>query len=130
MKRKTRHLVLWAAAFWAWFAPVASADPLPGLAVTAYVINALPPQRVDGVYPVCNELRYDQIWQNWGGGQIAGCAESDFVMLHYEGYLTLPQGVSQAQFLVYADDGGIVTLGGRSLGDWNLKGCSGYVSPV
>ena len=46
-----------------------------------------PPQRSDIVYTLCKTITVTNIDKDWGGGSIEGCA-SEYVMIHYRGYIT------------------------------------------
>jgi len=95
---------------------------LPGLVVTAYEIPPSYPVRDDETYPVCNIYVESNINQAWGGGSVGGC-RADWVMLHYQGFIQIPEHES-IEFMVAADDGGTVEIAGVEVGTWNLKGCS------
>ena len=95
---------------------------LPGLVVTAYEIDGSYPIRDDETYPVCNIYVESNINQSWGGGSVGGC-RADWVMLHYQGFIQIPEHES-IEFMVAADDGGTVEIAGVEVGTWNLKGCS------
>ena len=95
---------------------------LPGLIVTAYEIPPSYPIRDDETYPVCNIYVESNINQSWGGGLVGGC-RADWVMLHYQGFIQIPEHES-IEFMVAADDGGTVEIAGVEVGTWNLKGCS------
>ena len=95
---------------------------LPGLVVTAYEIDGSYPIRDDETYPVCNIYVESNINQSWGGGSVGGC-RADWVMLHYQGFIQIPEHET-IEFMVAADDGGVVSIAGQEFGTWNEKGCS------
>lgn len=95
---------------------------LPGLVVTAYEVPESYPVRDDETYPVCNIYVESNINQSWGGGSVGGC-RADWVMLHYEGFIQVPEH-EVIEFMVAADDGGVVSIAGHEFGTWNEKGCS------
>ena len=95
---------------------------LPGLIVTAYEIPPSYPIRDDETYPVCNIYVESNINQSWGGGLVGGC-RADWVMLHYQGFIQIPEHET-IEFMVAADDGGVVSIAGQEFGTWNEKGCS------
>lgn len=108
-----------------WFLP-AKAESINGLDVTAYYIGYdIPPDMSDTAYQVCEgaDTYYPNINQNWGGGVVANCAY-DQVMLHYSGYITIPEHQYVVSFLIYSDDGGWVDIGGNEFGYWGDRGCS------
>ena len=99
----------------------------PGLTMRVY--NGIqsrgnPPQRSDTVYTLCKTVTVSQIADNWGGGSVAGC-NSEYVMIHYTGYITSTQAQSFF-FYAQADDGFYMTINGQPvINDWSLKGCGG-----
>ena len=97
----------------------------PGLLVDVYTgINKTsnPPTRSDVVYSKCKTVVVSNIDANWGGGSIFGCA-SDYVMLHYRGYITYPT-TTKVYFQAPADDGFYLSIAGQTIvNDWSLKGC-------
>jgi len=106
--------------------------PIPGLRVEIYnQINSAgtstPPRSTN--YNLCKTVTYTHISDNWGGGNVDGCG-NDYVMLHYTGYLTVPEATPYGyDFLNIADDGWYMTLDGVVVNDnWVLKGCGGWWS--
>ena len=122
MGRASRWLLTLPALVFAFFPQSAQAEVLPGLIVTAYEIPPSYPVRDDETYPVCNIYVESNINQAWGGGSVGGC-RADWVMLHYQGFIQIPEHES-IEFMVAADDGGTVEIAGVEVGTWNLKGCS------
>jgi len=123
MRRKlSRAALLLPALAFAFFPQSVQAEVLPGLVVTAYEIPASYPIRDDETYPVCNIYVESNINQSWGGGSVGGC-RADWVMLHYEGFIQVPEH-EVIEFMVAADDGGVVSIAGHEFGTWNEKGCS------
>lgn len=96
-----------------------------GLKVDVYTgisKNGNPPTRSDVAYTFCKTLTVQQIANNWGSGSIFGCA-SDYVMLHYRGYITYSSN-TRVYFQAQADDGFYMTIDGKQvINDWSLKGC-------
>ena len=75
----------------------------------------------------CKTITVDNINKDWGGGDIEGCG-SDFVMIHYTGFITVPTSDNYT-FLAQADDGWYMTIGDTVVNDnWVLKGCGGWWS--
>lgn len=106
--------------------------PISGLRVDIYnqIHSAgtdIPPRNTN--YNLCKTVTFTHINHNWGGGDIEGCG-NDFVMLHYTGYLTVPETTSSGyDFLNIADDGWYMELDGVVVSDnWTLKGCGGWWS--
>jgi hypothetical protein len=97
-----------------------------GLTVDVYTginRNGNPPSRSDTAYTKCKTTTLSNIDVNWGGGDILGCG-SEYVMLHYHGYITYPT-TKQVYFQNQADDGFFMTINGQTvINDWSLKGCS------
>ena len=99
----------------------------PGLTMRLY--NGIqsygnPPQRSDNLYTLCKTVTVSQIAADWGGGSVAGC-NSEYVMIHYSGYITYPEAKS-VYFYAQADDGFYMTINGQPIvNDWSLKGCGG-----
>ena len=111
-----------------WSTP-ATATGEPGLSVEVYTYDpSALPDRVP--YTLCKETIEtawtftSQLADDWGGDVVAGC-RGDFVLLHYRGYITMPESGS-VTFQSYADDGFFMSIGGQTVIDnWWLKGCSG-----
>lgn len=132
--RFARLIVFLPVAILAWFSPTQVNAASVGLNVSAYAIGGnIPPQRSDSAYPLCEgaDTHYNNIQQSWDGGIVANCAY-DQVMLHYSGYITIPEYEYNISFMIYSDDGGWVDIGGTEFGYWGDRGCggtwSGYLS--
>jgi len=81
-----------------------------------------PPQKSDTAYTKCKTTTVANIDANWGGGNILGCG-SDYVMLHYKGYITYPT-TTKVYFQAPADDGFFMSINGTQvINDWSLKSC-------
>ena len=105
----------------------ANGQPVNGLTVQAFKVSQIPPTRSDTVYERCGDsFTVDNIMQSWGGGVVAGC-QPDRVMVHYHGWLTVPENQTLS-FLLYSDDGGWVQVGDQQFGFWGDRSCWG--SPV
>ena len=107
------------------FTPTAQAEPLQGLGVDVYTFDpsALPEIQpytlCDGAWTSVPNVNHD-----WGGDIVAGC-QSDFVVIHYYGYITLDYS-GDVWFQSLADDGFFMSINDETvINDWNLKGCSG-----
>jgi hypothetical protein len=112
------------------FTPTAQAEPLQGLGVDVYTFDpsALPEKQAytlcDGAWTSVPNIDHD-----WGGDIVAGC-QSDFVVIHYTGFLTSPKS-GDVTFQSWADDGFSFSLDGQTvIDDWTLKGCSGSAATV
>jgi hypothetical protein len=107
-----------------------SEERVPGLRVDIYnQLSSQYPIRADNVYRLCKTTTFTHINHQWGGGDIEGCG-SEYVMIHYTGYLTIPESTPYGyDFLNNADDGWYMTLDGMVVNDnWVLKGCGGWWS--
>lgn len=97
----------------------------PGLKVDVYTginRNGNPPSRSDITYTKCKTITVPNIQADWGGGDILGCG-SEYIMLHYKGYITYPT-TTKVYFQAPADDGFYMTINGQPIiNDWSLKGC-------
>ena len=84
------------------------------------------PPRSTTAYNFCKTVTVTQIDNNWGSGNIEGCG-TDYVMIHYTGYLTIPEETPYGyDFLSISDDGWYFELDGQVVNDnWYLKGCGG-----
>jgi hypothetical protein len=121
-RKLSRAALLLPALAFAFFPQSAQAEVLPGLVVTAFEIDGSYPIRDDATYPVCNIYVESNINQSWGGGSVGGC-RADWVMLHYQGFIQIPEH-EVIEFMVAADDGGVVSIAGQEFGTWDEKGCS------
>jgi len=104
---------------------IGGAGGASGLAVDVYTgINKYgnPPQKSDTAYKKCKTTTLSNIDINWGGGDILGCG-SDYIMVHYHGYITYPT-TTKVYFQAPADDGFYMSINGTAvINDWSLKGC-------
>lgn len=118
---------------WLIFAPVAilallpsavRAEPVSGLTVIGYSIDAIPPVQSDDVYPVCGQGTLEFINATWDyvENEFGECG-GDLFMLHYSGSITIPAHET-IQFWLASDDGGTVQIGSQMIGTWADQGCS------
>ena len=113
------------ALFFAFIPAQAQADPLPGLNAVGYTFtynNNTLPVRSDTQYPICHSETENNINRSFEGEPFGACP-SDFFMIHYTGFITIPAN-NTIQFMIAADDGGLITIGNTQFGNWNIKGCS------
>ncbi len=122
MKRASRWIVFLPVAFFALLPQPASAEPEPGLNAIGYTIDQIPPERSDDIYPTCGSEVENNINRNFDGEPFQDC-DWDFFMVHYSGFINLPEHET-IEFMVAADDGGTVSIAGQEVGTWDLKGCS------
>jgi len=120
--RSSRWLVFLPVAFIALLPQQANAEPEPGLNAVGYLIDQIPPERSDDTYPTCGSEVENNINRNFNGEPFQDCGY-DFFMVHYTGFIDIPEH-DTIQFMVAADDGGTVDIGGYEFGTWNIKGCS------
>lgn len=113
--------------------PAAASSFTPGLKVDVYVYDSSALPEHTPTYELCAT---ETVWTtapnisaNFDyefGGIVAGC-QSDFVMVHYYGYITWPI-TEDVMFLSQADDGFYLSISGTTvIDDWFLKPCSGNV---
>lgn len=124
MKPKFLLAVFFAWVFAFWPLSFAHADP-NGLKVEVYTFEPsnLPNREP---YELCATgwTSVANINADWGGDVVADC-QSDFVLIHYSGYITSPRS-GLVSFQSYADDGFFMSFDGVPvIDDWTLKGCSG-----
>ena len=110
--------------------PIDNGQPtIPGLQADIYTFDSryYYPERSTTAYTFCKTITVDNIDKDWGGGDIEGCG-GDFVMIHYIGFITVPN-TDNYEFLAQADDGWFMTIGDTIVNDnWVLKGCGGWWS--
>ena len=95
-----------------------------GLSVTGYTIDQIPPVKSDATYPVCGQGTLDFINATWDYTQNEfGACGGDLFMLHYSGFLQIPEHQT-IEFWVASDDGGTVQIGDHEWGVWQDQGCS------
>lgn len=122
-RSSARWLVFVPVALLAFFSTNANADTIEGLTVTGYEWSGGMPVRDAGLYSQCGYAIYPNIDQRWDGVPFEQCG-GDYFMLRYEGWLTIPSGVSSVRFAIASDDGSAVNVGGVEFGRWADKGCS------
>jgi hypothetical protein len=119
MKRALIALPAIVFAFWPF---QAQAEPQPGLNAVGYTFQPTGiPQRTDDLYPVCGSEVENNINRNFNGEPFQDCGY-DFFMVHYTGFITIPEHQT-IQVMVAADDGGTIDIAGTEFGTWNIKGC-------
>ena len=112
-------------ASFAFFAPAPAQAEQQGLNATGYYINQIPPTQSDELYTVCGTGVYPNINWTWDypENHFGQCGWDQF-MIHYTGYITIPEGVGSVRFAVASDDGGTVTIGDSpTFGNWWDQGC-------
>jgi hypothetical protein len=114
------------------FLPIVRAEDVPqqGVTMTVYdgVMVNLDPWQQEPEQPVCYSGVVSMIDFDWGGAPAADGCPHDFFMVHFTGWLTVPES-GQWEFLNWSDDGWYMTLDGVvTLDDWNFHGCGGHWS--
>lgn len=119
-----RWLILIPAISFALWPRLAVAEPSPGLDAIGYTFNPADgfPNRSDELYPTCGSEVENNINRNFNGEPFQQCGW-DYFMIHYSGFITIPEN-STVRMMVAADDGGTIKIGQTEFGTWNLKGCS------
>lgn len=118
-----RWLIVAPAIIFAFWPKNVQAEPQPGLNTVAYTFPPIAiPTRSDDLYQTCGNEIENNINRNFNGEPFQQCP-NDFFMVHYSGYITIPEH-STIRFMVAADDGGTVNIAGTEFGTWNNKGCS------
>ena len=112
--------------------PILAVDePQPGLTMTVYGGFPSPqfrPYETAPDWEPCYSGIVSQLAFDWGGGPAAEGCPADFFLVHFTGWLTVPESGTY-EFLNWSDDGWYMTLDGTvALDDWNLHGCGGHWS--
>jgi hypothetical protein len=114
------------------FLPIVRAEELPqqGVTMTVYdgVMLGLGPWQEPPTQPVCYSGVVTMIDFDWGGAPAAEGCPADMFMVHFTGWLTVPES-GQWEFLNWSDDGFYMMLDGvLTIDDWNFHGCGGHWS--
>ena len=114
------------------FLPIVRAKDAPqqGVTMTVYdgVILGLGPWQEPPTQPVCYSGVVSMIDFDWSSEPAAEACPYDFFMVHFTGWLTVPES-GQWEFLNWSDDGWYMTLDGVvTIDDWNFHGCGGHWS--
>jgi hypothetical protein len=114
------------------FLPIVRAEDLPQQGVTMTVYPEMSWPFEPWVTPPTSEPCYSAVVPNidydWGGAPAAEGCPGDLFMVHFSGWLTVPES-GQWEFLNWSDDGWRMTLGGvLTIDDWNFHGCGGHWS--
>lgn len=124
MRRLGRLLVFLPTGLFALWSTTVNAEPIYGLNAYGYTWNEndYPPNRSDNAFPSCGTEIENNINRNYEGEPFQQCPD-DFFLLHYAGYITIPENET-ISFMVAGDDGATVKIGDVEFGDWDPKGCS------
>jgi hypothetical protein len=121
---RSRWLVFLPVALFALFAPQPAHATQTGLLVRGYQIDQIPPTKSDLAYPLCGTSVEPFINATWDYEQnLFGDCGWDSFMLHYTGYIQIPEHET-IEFWVASDDGGTVKIGTHEFGVWQDQGCS------
>lgn len=122
--RSSRWLIFLPVAIFALFAPQPAQASQTGLLVRGYQITEIPPTKSDLAYPLCGSSVEPFINATWDYEQnLFGDCGWDSFMLHYTGYLQIPEH-DTIEFWIASDDGGTVKIGLEEFGVWQDQGCS------
>lgn len=122
MKRYSRWLIPLPAILYSFYPLPARAEPTPGLTAIGYTIPSGIPIKSDTQYQSCGTETENNINRNFDGEPFQQCP-NDWFMVHYTGYINIPENES-ISFMIASDDGGTMQIGETAeFGTWNLKGC-------
>jgi len=122
MGRSSRWLIFLPVAIFALFAPQPAEASQVGLLVRGYQIIEIPPTKSDVAYPLCGSSVEPFINATWDYEPYQQCGWDSF-MLHYTGYLQVPEHET-IEFWIASDDGGTIKIGTEEFGVWQDQGCS------
>ena len=109
---------------------LAQEEPQQGLTMTVYpeVIVGTGPWETAPTTEPCFVGIVPNIDFMWGGDAPAAGCPSDFFMVHFTGWITVPESGAW-EWLNWSDDGWRMTIGDFvALDDWNFHGCGGHWS--
>jgi len=125
---QSRWLIFLPVALFALFAPQPAEASQVGLLVRGYQITDIPPTKSDVAYPLCGSSVEPFINATWDYEQnLFGECSWDSFMLHYTGFIQIPEHET-IEFFVASDDGGTVKIGLEEFGVWQDQGCSATLS--
>lgn len=104
------------------FPSVVFANVEPGLETTYYAIDVVPPVKSDSEYLVCGSEIENNINRNYDYELFEDCTY-DLFMVHMTGFIQIPEHQT-IKFMLASDDGGEITIGGNTFGNWADQGCS------
>jgi hypothetical protein len=122
MRHSSKWLIFIPVALFALFAPSRAEASQVGLLVRGYSITEVPPIKSDIAYPLCGSSVEPFINATWDWQPYEQC-DPDMFMLHYTGYLQIPEHET-IEFWVASDDGGTIKIGTHEFGVWQDQGCS------
>jgi hypothetical protein len=123
----SKWLIFLPVALFALFAPQRAEASQVGLLVRGYQITEIPPTKSDVAYPMCGSSVEPFINATWDGQPYQQCGD-DLFMLHYTGFIQIPEHET-IEFFIASDDGGTVQLGEQyGFGSWQDQGCFASMS--
>ena len=123
---RSRWLIFIPVSLFALFAPQPAAASQVGLLVRGYQVTEIPPTKSDIAYPMCGSSVEPFINATWDWQLYEQC-EIDSFMLHYTGFIQIPEHET-IEFFIASDDGGTVKIGLEEFGVWQDQGCSATMS--
>lgn len=124
--RVSRWLIVLPAVVLSFFPFVVRADAVQGLDASYFVVDEIPPQQSTTLYTLCASEVENNINRSYDGEPVEGCPD-DLFMVHLTGFITIPEHTT-IEFMLASDDGGEITIGGNTWGNWNDQGCSWMMS--
>ena len=105
------------------FVPTAEAFQV-GLNAVGYTVTEIPPIKSDTAYVECGSdvVPFINVTFDYEQNLFGECGW-DLFMVHYTGYLQIPEHQT-LQMWVASDDGGTVKIGSQEFGVWQDQGCS------
>jgi len=105
------------------FIPKAEAFQV-GLNAVGYTVTEIPPTKSDTAYVECGQdvVPFINVTFDYEQNLFGDCGWDSF-MVHYTGYLQIPEHQT-LQMWVASDDGGTVKIGTEEFGVWQDQGCS------
>jgi hypothetical protein len=105
------------------FVPSAEAFQV-GLNAVGYTVTEIPPIKSDTAYVECGQdvVPFINVTFDYEQNLFGDCGWDSF-MVHYTGYLQIPEHQT-LQMWVASDDGGTVQIGSQEFGVWQDQGCS------
>jgi hypothetical protein len=105
------------------FVPSAEAFQV-GLNAVGYTVTDIPPIKSDTAYVECGRdvVPFINVTFDYEQNLFGDCGW-DLFMVHYTGYLQIPEHET-LQMWVASDDGGTVQIGSQEFGVWQDQGCS------
>jgi hypothetical protein len=122
----SKWLIFLPVALFALFAPQPAEASQVGLLVRGYSITEIPPTKSDIAYPMCGSSVEPFINATWDWQPYQQCGD-DLFMLHYTGFIQIPEHET-IEFFIASDDGGTIDIGGNEFGSWQDQGCSATMS--